>query len=87
MGPVISASARKTILEYIEIGKREGRLVAGEPRRCPSGGYFIPPTIIADVEPRRADLSGGDLRPGAGRHQGARISSTRSNWPTIRNTA
>jgi 1-pyrroline-5-carboxylate dehydrogenase len=50
MGPVISEAARKTILEYIEIGQREGRLVAGG--EAPSGGgYFIPPTIIADVEP------------------------------------
>jgi 1-pyrroline-5-carboxylate dehydrogenase len=54
MGPVISETARKTILEYIEIGKREGRLVAGGEAGAPSGpggGYFIPPTIIADVEP------------------------------------
>ena len=29
MGPVINETARQTILEYIEIGKREGRLVAG----------------------------------------------------------
>jgi 1-pyrroline-5-carboxylate dehydrogenase len=54
MGPVINETARRTILEYIEIGQREGRLVcggeAGEPSG-PGGGYFIPPTIIADVEP------------------------------------
>jgi 1-pyrroline-5-carboxylate dehydrogenase len=50
MGPVISAAARKTILQYIETGKREGRLVAGGDA-APEGGYFIPPTIIADVEP------------------------------------
>jgi 1-pyrroline-5-carboxylate dehydrogenase len=50
MGPVIGETARQSILEYIEIGKREGRLVAGG--EAPSGGgYFIPPTIIADVEP------------------------------------
>jgi 1-pyrroline-5-carboxylate dehydrogenase len=49
MGPVISETARRTILEYIAIGKREGRLVAGG--EAPSGGYFIRPTIIADVEP------------------------------------
>ena len=49
MGPVISASARKTILDYIEVGKKEGRLVAGG--AAPDGdGYFIPPTIIADVD-------------------------------------
>jgi len=50
MGPVISAGARRTILDYIETGKREGRLVAGG--GAPSeGGYFVAPTIIADVEP------------------------------------
>ena len=58
MGPVINETARKNILEYIEVGKREGRLVvggeaAGGEAGAPSGpgGYFIPPTIIADVEP------------------------------------
>ena len=49
MGPVISAGARKTILQYIETGKREGRLVAGD-QPVPEGGYFVPPTIIADVD-------------------------------------
>ena len=49
MGPVISAAARKTILDYIEAGKQEGRLITGgdAPR---SDGYFIPPTVIADVD-------------------------------------
>ena len=49
MGPVISASARKSILNYIETGKKEGRVVAGGDA-VPDGGYFIPPTIIADVD-------------------------------------
>jgi 1-pyrroline-5-carboxylate dehydrogenase len=49
MGPVISESARKTILEYIETGKKEGRLVVGGDM-APDGGYFVPPTIIADVD-------------------------------------
>ena len=49
MGPVISAGARKTILNYIEIGKQEGRLVAGD-TPVSGDGYFIPPTIIADIE-------------------------------------
>jgi 1-pyrroline-5-carboxylate dehydrogenase len=51
MGPVISASARKTILDYIEIGKQEGRMVAGD-AAVPEGGYFIAPTVIADIEAR-----------------------------------
>jgi len=49
MGPVISASARKTILEYIEVGKKEGRLVTGD-APVPENGYFIAPTVIADIE-------------------------------------
>ncbi len=48
MGPVISASARKNILRYIETGKTEGRVVAGG--AAPEAGYFVPPTIIADVD-------------------------------------
>ncbi len=53
MGPVINERARQSILEYIEIGKREGRLVAGgEPAPGPEGaqGFFVQPTVIADVE-------------------------------------
>jgi 1-pyrroline-5-carboxylate dehydrogenase len=51
MGPVINESAMKTIQNYIEIGKKEGRLVAGGGRAA-GDGYFIEPTIIADVDPK-----------------------------------
>jgi 1-pyrroline-5-carboxylate dehydrogenase len=50
MGPVINERARRSILDYIEIGKREGRLLAGG-GPAPGEGYFIQPTIIADVGP------------------------------------
>ncbi|MDQ6677612.1 MAG: L-glutamate gamma-semialdehyde dehydrogenase [Acidobacteriota bacterium] len=49
MGPVISQSAQKSIQNYIEIGKTEGRMVAGG-TPVEGSGYFIPPTIIADVD-------------------------------------
>jgi len=49
MGPVINAQAKKSILEYIEVGKKEGRLVTGG--AVPGGGYFIRPTVIVDVPP------------------------------------
>jgi len=49
LGPVINQGARKSILDYIETGKREGRLVAGG--EAPEGGYFVAPTVIADVAP------------------------------------
>jgi 1-pyrroline-5-carboxylate dehydrogenase len=49
MGPVISARAQKTILGYIDKGKKEGRLIAGG-ERADGEGYFIKPTVIADVD-------------------------------------
>jgi 1-pyrroline-5-carboxylate dehydrogenase len=49
MGAVIDASAYKTINDYIAIGKKEGRAVLAD-TKVPSGGYFVPPTIIADVD-------------------------------------
>jgi 1-pyrroline-5-carboxylate dehydrogenase len=50
MGPVVSSSAMKTILDYIEIGKKEGKLLTGG-KRAAGDGYFVEPTIIADVDP------------------------------------
>lgn len=49
MGPVINARAKDSILGYIEAGRREGRLVAGGEASA-GGGYFIQPTVIADVD-------------------------------------
>jgi 1-pyrroline-5-carboxylate dehydrogenase len=49
MGPVISAGARRTIFEYIDVGKSEGRLLTGG-GEGPSGGYFIEPTVFVDVD-------------------------------------
>jgi aldehyde dehydrogenase (NAD+) len=49
MGPVISAAQMKSVLEYIEIGQKEGaRLVTGGVR-IGEQGYFIEPTVFADV--------------------------------------
>ncbi len=50
MGPVVSESAMNKILEYIAIGKQEGRLLTGGARDA-GDGYFVQPTIIADVKP------------------------------------
>jgi len=49
MGPVISAGARKSILQYMEIGRSEGRLVAGGSEAA-GPGYFLRPTVFADVD-------------------------------------
>jgi 1-pyrroline-5-carboxylate dehydrogenase len=50
MGAVIDKPAYKKINEYIGIGKGEGRVVLGD-GKVPGEGYFVPPTIIADVKP------------------------------------
>jgi 1-pyrroline-5-carboxylate dehydrogenase len=51
MGPVINEGAMKDILNYIKIGKKEGKLVAGG-RKAPGKGFFIRPTVIVDVPPK-----------------------------------
>ena len=51
MGPVINEKALRSISEYVDVGKQEGRLVTG----CgpvSGDGYFLRPVILADVEPR-----------------------------------
>jgi len=50
VGPVIDEPAFGKVLSYIEIGKKEGRLLlGGEP--LAGKGYFIKPTIFGDVAP------------------------------------
>jgi 1-pyrroline-5-carboxylate dehydrogenase len=52
MGPVINQSALESMLKFIETGKQEGRLVAGGNAVTePGGGFFLEPTVIADVAP------------------------------------
>jgi 1-pyrroline-5-carboxylate dehydrogenase len=50
MGPVINQRAMESILGYIETGKKEGKVVTGG-HRLDRPGYFIQPTVIADVDP------------------------------------
>ncbi len=51
MGPVINKASMDSILKYVEIGRKEGRVVAGggPAKASEAGGYYIEPTIIADV--------------------------------------
>ncbi|MBI2681663.1 MAG: L-glutamate gamma-semialdehyde dehydrogenase [Acidobacteriales bacterium] len=52
MGPVVNEGAMKSILDYIEVGKKEGRLISGGGRDAAAGGgYFVQPTVIADIAP------------------------------------
>jgi len=50
MGPVIDQSAFDKIMSYVEIGKQEGKLMTGGEGDS-SKGFFIKPTVIADLQP------------------------------------
>jgi 1-pyrroline-5-carboxylate dehydrogenase len=52
MGPVVNKGSYESILNYIETGKKEGRLVAGgKAVENADGGYLIEPTVFADIAP------------------------------------
>jgi 1-pyrroline-5-carboxylate dehydrogenase len=55
MGPVINERAYESHLEYIKVGKKEGKLVVGG-KPGPDGGWFIQPTVFVDI-PRNARLA------------------------------
>ncbi|MHB8470482.1 MAG: aldehyde dehydrogenase family protein, partial [Gaiellaceae bacterium] len=53
LGPVISAAARRRILDYVRLGGDEGARVAtgGNAAHVPElpGGFFLEPTVLADA--------------------------------------
>ncbi len=48
VGPVIDSRAKRRILDYIEIGRREGRVVVDRSTEGP--GYTVGPVVIADID-------------------------------------
>ncbi|MEU9622261.1 MULTISPECIES: aldehyde dehydrogenase family protein [unclassified Streptomyces] len=52
IGPLVNAKQHARVLGYIEKGVSEGaRLVAGGPEAPREQGYFVSPTVFADVTP------------------------------------
>jgi 1-pyrroline-5-carboxylate dehydrogenase len=53
MGAVINEGSMKSILDYIEAAQKQGgRVITGGSRNTQAGdGYFLQPTVIADVKP------------------------------------
>jgi aldehyde dehydrogenase (NAD+) len=52
-GPLVSAKQRDRVMDYVAIGKQQGGRVTvggGAPQGC-ERGYFVAPTIFADVTP------------------------------------
>jgi 1-pyrroline-5-carboxylate dehydrogenase len=51
-GPVISEKSYRKVLDYLDIGKKEGTVLnGGNAIGTPENGYYIAPTVIADVAP------------------------------------
>lgn len=50
MGPVINESARQNTLNYIEIGKKEGKLLFGG-NIIEGDGFYLQPTVFTDIKP------------------------------------
>ncbi len=51
MGPVVNARARESILNYVRKAVEEGGRVVFGGEKSEGNGYYIKPTIIADVKP------------------------------------
>jgi alpha-ketoglutaric semialdehyde dehydrogenase len=55
VGPLVSEGQLRTVMQYVEIGQKEGAALACGGRRLADGehakGYFHEPTIFADVAP------------------------------------
>jgi aldehyde dehydrogenase (NAD+) len=50
LGPVISEKQMKSILNYVDIGQKEGALLTTGGERVGNRGYFIRPAVFADVK-------------------------------------
>lgn len=49
VGPVVDAKSHAKIREYVEIAKKEGRLLLS--CEVPSEGWYVGPTIVSEVKP------------------------------------
>ena len=50
LGPVISEKQMRSILDYVDIGEREGASLVTGGERVGQRGYFISPAVFADVK-------------------------------------
>lgn len=52
MGPVINKGAMENIMRYIEVAQKEGGKLVSGGVRASEDGFFIRPTVIANVDPK-----------------------------------
>lgn len=49
LGPMVSAQHRRRVLDYVEVGHREGARTAGASSAVPDRGHFVAPTVLTEV--------------------------------------
>ncbi len=52
MGPLVSKEQFQRVVNYVEIGRREGARLAAGGESLPTKGYFVAPTVFTDVDNR-----------------------------------
>ena len=67
-GPVINGEARDKIAGMVADALERGARVVGGERAVPGRGYFVAPTVLADVQPEIDDPRRRDLRTGRPNH-------------------
>ncbi|AUT72101.1 aldehyde dehydrogenase family protein [Paraburkholderia hospita] len=50
MGPLVSAAQMKTVLDYVDIGRNEGASLVTGGARIGQKGFFVEPTVFANVK-------------------------------------
>lgn len=50
MGPLVSKNQLNTVMDYIEVGKKEGACLAYGGNRVGEKGFYVAPTIFTDVK-------------------------------------
>ena len=50
MGPLVSKNQLNTVMDYIDVGKKEGACVAYGGNRVGDKGFYVAPTIFTDVK-------------------------------------
>jgi 1-pyrroline-5-carboxylate dehydrogenase len=51
LGPVVNGAALKSMLGYVETGKKEGKLIAGGHAPAIEGGFYLEPTVFSEIPP------------------------------------
>jgi aldehyde dehydrogenase (NAD+) len=54
LGPLVNATQQKRVLGYLDLAARDGVQLAAKGRitaNAPSGGFYVPPALLADVRP------------------------------------